>query len=113
GPENAFVHVMAEAVLVDAVARADPAHRPLAGDGLERVESAPDEFFFGDGVERRERGVVDPAVADDFVAAGVKLFQRFGKVFGDPAVGVDGAFDAVAVSASMMRQMPALPPYSP
>ena len=31
------------------------------------------------------------------MAAGMKFLQRIGKVFGDTAIGIDGAFDAVAI----------------
>src|SRR5207247_2195465 len=42
-------------------------------------------------------GVVDPAMADDLMTAGMKFRQRIGKVFGDTAIGIDGTFDAVTV----------------
>src|SRR5215470_5567809 len=96
GPENAMLDEIAEGKIVHAVPGTDPTDRTLACDPSERVERAFDQGSFAGRIEIRKSSVVDPPVTDDFVAAGMKLFQRIGEIFGDAPVGVDRALDSVS-----------------
>src|SRR5215470_672512 len=96
GPENAMVDEIAKGKVVHPVPRAHPAHRTLACDPSDSVKRAFDQGSFAGRIEIRKSSVVDPPVTDDFVAAGMKLFQRIGEIFGDAPVGVDRALDSVS-----------------
>src|SRR5215471_21485107 len=79
GPEDAMVDEIAEGKIVHAVSGADPSDRTLAGDRSDRVQRAFDQVSFASRVEIRQRSVVDPSVAHDFVAARMEFPQRIGK----------------------------------
>src|SRR5262245_38223061 len=97
GPKYSFVDEVAEGMIVDSVPGADPTYGPFAGDrGASVLLSVAQSSLFN-GIERGQRRVVNPTVADDFVTPSMKLFQRIRKVFGDTAVGIDRALNAVSV----------------
>ena len=51
GPENAFIDVVTQAIFIDSMTGTDPTHRALTGHGGEGVESSPDEFLLGLGIQ--------------------------------------------------------------